>query len=1490
MADVINGAIGKYSHREGTDTVSYGDNSHAEGENSQSIGKNSHAEGNYTTARGMNSHAQGDNTIAENDNMFVGGMYNGDTQIPPRPQPTVALGSYSIFEIGIGTSDTDRKNGLEVYTDGAVIAPELTINTIDAGSDKVLPTKEWILAQGYASEIELVSTTPEGLNNYKLLSADASFMLPQGDGSFNLSQNLPIPPEDPNDPVPPLTISYGTTGRGAIAFGENNLSSGDFSFSTGQYNTAAQFGKVSGYGNEANTFSDVSGFMNTDVGLMGKVSGFANVSFGSSTVTGIANISSGAFVVDVLNYFDNNTGKGSFGPKGMMDNMFGSGLAGREDWKVGDDILVYSTQFMGGGIPTPLSSGVSGISSMLTSVPNMLSGPTTLSEQIPMPPVDMKKTLIGKTTITALTQNVDGDFDTCTIDITKLAPELIDDIMIIANLTIQEQVVVDGGMEMMLGGTTNGMINIDVGFANNVSGMMNITSGILNDISGVANQGLYGDDVSGIFNMGGMFSDVSGVGNKGLFLSDVSGVSNIGTSMSHIIGAGNANTNVLSNISGLSNIDFNHDTTVQITNMVITQATYDGNNVRLTPALFTFSTKTRPRDANIESFSIVIIPVTDFEMDVIGIDSLEESSIPGLVTSATDTPDANGDYFIVIDSSGFDTLLLGEMGRFIGESYFDKVAEQGGFQVSRLRPFMSSLGQLDNFDFDVDEFGGSTISGMYNTNLGYANTISGAVNQTYSVLSHTEGLGNYGFASMSHVEGMGNIGSNNPDTMLYAHKIELGTNPNEYLLHTGDFVGQTPQVGDIIIGHLTDMFQNLAESSLVVISYDSGTGVITVSGEIPPENLKPSWLLNKTVAMSKDPFEDEESPTIHIEGSFNNVWIGGHAEGINNTAIENSHVEGGYNLGISNSHVEGESCMALQSSHAEGKFSMASGYAHVDGVYSMAVGEGSSVSGVGCIGVGPGTQVSGSYNISVGEGSTISGYSSSICKPDYYVGVHNNIDAAGVVSIPASEMSKFSSQNPISVYGLGTTAAGYTKVIKHFEDAEGDFLGNLANEQFLFNIVTNVDTVNNTITLQDVDADIVNIEYLIISDDSSNQDLTYYTSNYGANVTGTLNAGLANAVTVGGYGNKASNDFMGAFGTYNIDEAGSIFEIGIGQNGNRKNALTVFTEGLLIANEASTTLIDAGTGRTLVTKEWVQTQGGGSGVTVIDDLVTGGSTDALSAEQGKVLQNTKLETSFYNDNFDTPNGSTSIRTVKPGLNIGDNTAGSYVKLNGPATENTRIFSDQWSLGHFPNSSTHGEDVILVNAVGGVVLEGKDETSKFRLRYTDTVNGDTYKDIASTDLVDLKLDTSVWDDNFDGTLPTKVSSIKDEFWTGNGVGDAAFVAYAKEDGITQIVANQQGPNGTQWLLGHYPASSSHADDVILKSNVGGVVLEGKDETAKFRLRYQDTVNGDTYKDIATTDMIKQGVAVPDSTATDIPGLVADYNTLLASLRTAGIIAT
>lgn len=78
----------------------------------------------------------GDNTIALNYASLVAGRYNIGTNIN------------TILEIGIGTSDIARKNALEIYTDGLILAPEASTAEIDSASNKVLVTKEWVLTFG----------------------------------------------------------------------------------------------------------------------------------------------------------------------------------------------------------------------------------------------------------------------------------------------------------------------------------------------------------------------------------------------------------------------------------------------------------------------------------------------------------------------------------------------------------------------------------------------------------------------------------------------------------------------------------------------------------------------------------------------------------------------------------------------------------------------------------------------------------------------------------------------------------------------------------------------------------------------------------------------------------------------------------------------------------------------------------------------------------------------------------------------------------------------------------------------------------------------------------------------------------------------------------------------------------------------------------------------------------------------------------------------
>ena len=109
----ITTATGSNSHAEGYGTTVKGYCSHAEGENTIAEGKRSHAEGNTTKAIGGNTHTEGLGTIAYNSNEHASGKYNKSTQSSDISKATQ-------FSIGIGTSDTDRKNAFEVRQNGDV--------------------------------------------------------------------------------------------------------------------------------------------------------------------------------------------------------------------------------------------------------------------------------------------------------------------------------------------------------------------------------------------------------------------------------------------------------------------------------------------------------------------------------------------------------------------------------------------------------------------------------------------------------------------------------------------------------------------------------------------------------------------------------------------------------------------------------------------------------------------------------------------------------------------------------------------------------------------------------------------------------------------------------------------------------------------------------------------------------------------------------------------------------------------------------------------------------------------------------------------------------------------------------------------------------------------------------------------------------------------------------------------------------------------------
>ena len=114
-------ATGHYSHSEGMSTTASADNTHAEGYLSQAMGKYAHAEGQESYAQGVASHAEGQKSYAQGVASHAEGNNTQATNMAEH-----AEGSYNAshtgtrHSIGIGTSDTARKNAVEVMDDGRV--------------------------------------------------------------------------------------------------------------------------------------------------------------------------------------------------------------------------------------------------------------------------------------------------------------------------------------------------------------------------------------------------------------------------------------------------------------------------------------------------------------------------------------------------------------------------------------------------------------------------------------------------------------------------------------------------------------------------------------------------------------------------------------------------------------------------------------------------------------------------------------------------------------------------------------------------------------------------------------------------------------------------------------------------------------------------------------------------------------------------------------------------------------------------------------------------------------------------------------------------------------------------------------------------------------------------------------------------------------------------------------------------------------------------
>lgn len=170
----------EYAHAEGDRSKAKGIASHAEGLSSVASGAYSHAEGDGSAAYGADSHAEGTSTRTNNAGEHAEGTYNASH--------TGSLGSeMTIHSVGIGTSNTDRKNAHEIMKDGTHYLGDGDIyacqqSQTDKTGKKIVPvslSSRTLNVNGSTVDIPDVSYTP---SSRTLSVGDNDVVIPSSSG------------------------------------------------------------------------------------------------------------------------------------------------------------------------------------------------------------------------------------------------------------------------------------------------------------------------------------------------------------------------------------------------------------------------------------------------------------------------------------------------------------------------------------------------------------------------------------------------------------------------------------------------------------------------------------------------------------------------------------------------------------------------------------------------------------------------------------------------------------------------------------------------------------------------------------------------------------------------------------------------------------------------------------------------------------------------------------------------------------------------------------------------------------------------------------------------------------------------------------------------------------------------------------------------------------------------------------------------------------
>jgi len=272
-------ATGLISFAAGENTIASGSFSHAEGKLTEARGDSSHAEGYDVSSEGDYSHAEGRGTIAQNEASHAEGKYN------------VGAATDTIHETGIGVDTNNRKNAFEIYTDGKIVAPELTTTLIDDSntSARVLVTREWVEANAGGDAPTGLEAIDEGNGiGWRLIGRDPDNYGNIGNGAVDFSYSDITSSEHGATGV--LSVAYGldtiASGNYSATFGAYNHASGLYSFAFGYRTTASGSHSISsGYNTTASgSYSISAGYKNTAAGSYGIAFGYRNEASGTNSL------------------------------------------------------------------------------------------------------------------------------------------------------------------------------------------------------------------------------------------------------------------------------------------------------------------------------------------------------------------------------------------------------------------------------------------------------------------------------------------------------------------------------------------------------------------------------------------------------------------------------------------------------------------------------------------------------------------------------------------------------------------------------------------------------------------------------------------------------------------------------------------------------------------------------------------------------------------------------------------------------------------------------------------------------------------------------------------------------------------------------------------------------------------------------------------------------------------------------------------------------